>query len=55
MTMYDPARTRNFYDTYAGYEWERLRRELCRAPGLVDTGSHIILAARKPRESTSNS
>jgi ubiquinone/menaquinone biosynthesis C-methylase UbiE len=31
--------------------WEtvvRLERELCRAPGLVDAGSHIILAARKP-------
>jgi hypothetical protein len=45
--MFDPARTRDFYDAYDTFEWERLERELCRAPGLVDTGSHIILAARK--------
>ena len=27
-----------------------LERKLCRQPGLVDTGSHIIIAARKRSE-----
>jgi ubiquinone/menaquinone biosynthesis C-methylase UbiE len=36
-------------DTQAWETVVELERRLCRNTGLVDTGSHIILAARKPR------
>jgi SAM-dependent methyltransferase len=35
--MYDPARTRSFYDTYAGYEWERLESAYGRLQAIVHT------------------
>ena len=37
-------------DPESGASVVELERKLCRQPGLVDTGSHIIIAARKSSE-----
>jgi hypothetical protein len=44
----DSLRDSLLADPVAWADTVAIERRCCRAPGLVDSGSHIILAARRP-------
>ncbi len=47
MVIYNAGKTKSFYDAYGSIEWDRLESELNKQPGLLGSGSHIIMAARR--------